>query len=96
MTIYGKSVFGMFSGEETTVTLEAKNHMVGILIDRFGKDIGLTPISDSHFQATVKVVVSTQFIGWIVGLGKSIRIVAPDALVERMREEIHRLSEQYR
>ena len=96
MTVYGKSVFGMFSGEETTVTLEAENHMVGILIDRFGKDIGLAPISDSHFQATVKVVVSTQFIGWIVGLGKSIRIVAPDVLVERMREEIHRLSEQYR
>ena len=95
MTVYGKSVFGMFSGEETTVTLEAENHMVGILIDRFGKDIGLAPISDSHFQATVKVVVSTQFIGWIVGLGKSIRIVAPDVLVERMREEIHRLSEQY-
>jgi len=96
MTIYGKSVFGMFSGEETTVTLEAENHMVGILIDRFGKDIGLAPISDSHFHATVNVVVSTQFIGWIVGLGKSIRIVAPDVLVERMREEIHRLSEQYR
>ncbi|MBQ6348366.1 MAG: WYL domain-containing protein [Clostridia bacterium] len=96
MTVYGKSVFGMFSGEETTVTLEAENHMVGILIDRFGKDIGLAPISDSHFQATVNVVVSTQFIGWIVGLVKSIRIVAPDALVERMREEIHRLSEQYR
>lgn len=96
MTVYGKSVFGMFSSEETTVTLEAENHMVGILIDRFGKDVGITPISDSHFHATVNVVVSTQFIGWIVGLGKSIRIVAPDALVERMREEIHRLSEQYR
>ena len=95
MTIYGKSVFGMFSGEEATVTLEAENHMVGIIIDRFGKDVGITPISDSHFQATVNVVVSTQFIGWIVGLGKSIRIVAPDALVERMREEIHRLSDQY-
>ena len=96
MTIYGKSVFGMFSSEETTVTLEAENHMVGILIYRFGEGIGLTPISDSHFHATVNVVVSTQCIGWIVGLGKSIRIVAPDALVERMREEIHRLSEQYR
>ncbi|MBQ3479830.1 MAG: WYL domain-containing protein [Clostridia bacterium] len=37
-----------------------------------------------------------QVLGWIVALGKSIRIVAPDALVERMREEIHRLSEQYK
>jgi len=96
MASYSKSVFGMFTGEETTVTLEAENHMVGVIIDRFGKDINLAPISDAHFQATVNVIVSPQFIGWIVALGKSIRIVAPDTLVERMREEIQRLSEQYR
>ena len=95
MALYSKSVFGMFTGEETTVTLEAENHMVGVIIDRFGKDISITPVSDTHFQATVNVIASPQFIGWIVALGKSIRIVAPDALVERMREEIHRLSEQY-
>ena len=95
MALYSKSVFGMFTGEETTVTLEAENHMVGVIIDRFGKDINLAPVSDTHFQATVNVIASPQFIGWIVALGKSIRIVAPDALVERMREEIHQLSEQY-
>ena len=86
---------GMFAGVETTVTLEAKNHMVGVIIDRFGKDIRLESISDTHFQATVIVSVSPQFIGWIVGLGRSIRIVAPDWLVERMKEEVQRLSEQY-
>ena len=96
MALYSKSVFGMFTGEETTVTLEAENHMVGVIIDRFGKDIDLAPVSNTHFQATVNVITSPQFIGWIVALGKSIRIVAPDALVERMREEIHRLSEQYK
>ena len=95
MALYSKSVFGMFTGEETTVTLEAENHMVGVIIDRFGKDISITPVSYTHFQATVNVIASPQFIGWIVALGKSIRIVAPDALVERMREEIHRLSDQY-
>jgi len=96
MALYSKSVFGMFTGEETTVTLEAENHMVGVIIDRFGKDISLAPVSDTHFQTTVNVIASPQFIGWIVALGKSIRIVAPDALVERMREEIHRLSDQYK
>jgi predicted DNA-binding transcriptional regulator YafY len=95
MALYSKSVFGMFTGEETTVTLEAENHMVGVIIDRFGKDIRLSPISETHFQAMVTVSVSPQFIGWIVGLGRSIRIVAPDCLVERMRREVHRLSEQY-
>ena len=95
MPKYAKSVFGMFTGELTAVTLEAENHMAGVVIDRFGKDINISPIDDSHFQATVNVIVSPQFIGWIVALGRSIRITGPDAVVERMRDEIHRLSEQY-
>ena len=58
MAIYSKSVFGMFTGEETTVTLEVENHMVGVIIDRFGKDISLAPVCDTHFQATVNVIAS--------------------------------------
>ena len=95
MAKYSKSVFGMFTGEETDVTLEAENHMAGVVIDRFGKDINITPVDDAHFQTTVRVNVSQQFIGWVIALGSAIRIVAPDAVVERMRSEIHRLSEQY-
>lgn len=95
MAKYSKSVFGMFTGEETAVTLEAENHMAGVVIDRFGKDITITPVDDAHFRTTVNVTVSPQFIGWIIALGKSIRIVGPAAVVERMREEIRRLNEQY-
>ena len=95
MAKYSKSVFGMFTGEETLVTLEAENHMVGIVIDRFGKDINITPVDDEHFKVNVTVNVSPQFLGWFVALGQGIRITGPDEVVERMRNEIHRLSEQY-
>ncbi len=95
MAKYSKSVFGMFTGEETLVTLEAENHMVGILIDRFGKDIDITPVDDAHFKVNVTVNVSPQFLGWIFALGQGIRITGPDEVVERTRNEIHRLSEQY-
>lgn len=96
MAKYSKSVFGMFTGEETLVTLEAENHMVGILIDRFGKDINITPVDDAHFKVNVTVNVSPQFLGWIVALGQGIRITEPDEVVERMRNEIKRLDAQYR
>ena len=69
--------------------------MVGVVIDRFGKDISIVPVNDTHFQATVNVILSPQFFGWIVALGSSIRIVSPDSVVDRMREDIHRLCEQY-
>lgn len=95
MAKYAKSVFGMFTGEETAVTLVAENHMAGVVIDRFGKDISIKPLDDGHFQADVKVSVSPQFIGWIVALGKGIKIAGPDEVVAYMKAEIQRLTEQY-
>ena len=92
---YKTSLFGMFAGDEIEVTLEADNNMVGVMIDRFGKDIPISVVNENHFSTTVTVAMSTQFIGWLVGLGEGVKVVAPDAVVEKMKEEIHRLIEQY-
>ncbi len=92
---YARSVFGMFGGEITRVTFEASNSMAGILIDRFGKDISISPIDEHSFSVHVDVAVSQQFIGWVIALGKDIRITAPESVVEKMREEARRLSDQY-
>ena len=92
---YTKSLFGMYGGEETKVTIEAENSMVGVLIDRFGKDIFIAPVDENHFRTTVNVAVSNQFLGWIMALGDGIKIVSPDSVMEQMRAEIRRLTKQY-
>ncbi len=92
---YTNMLFGMFSGEETKVTLEAENYMVGVLIDRFGKDIIIAPIDDGRFRTTVTVAVSDQFLGWIVALGGDVKIVAPTTVVDKMRSLIDKMAEQY-
>lgn len=92
---YAKSLFGMYGGKETSVTLEGNNDMVGILIDRFGKDIAIVPIDEDSFEANVTVAVSPQFFGWIMALGKGIRITGPAPVVKKMRAEIQRLARQY-
>lgn len=92
---YTNTLFGMYSGDETRVTLEAENHMVGVLIDRFGKDIIIAPVDDSHFRTTVTVAVSNQFLGWIIALGGGVKIVAPDSVVSRMQDLIELFSVQY-
>ena len=94
-TKYTKSLFGTFGGEETRVTLEGEKYLVGVLIDRFGKDIAIIPKDECHFIAHVNVAVSRHFLGWIFSLGRDIRITAPEFLVEQMKEEAKRLSEQY-
>lgn len=95
ITRYTKSLFGMFGGEETKVTLEARNELVNVIIDRFGKDIFINSVDEEHFRTTVNVSVSNQFFGWIMALGDQVKIISPDEVVEQMKEEISRLSKQY-
>ena len=95
MPRYTKSLFGMFGGEETRVTLEAENSMVGVLIDRFGKDIIISPVDGTRFRTTVTVAVSRQFLGWIIALGDGVKIVGPDEVTTQMRAEAARLVSQY-
>ena len=91
---YTKRIFGMFSGKETKVTLEADNSMAGVLIDRFGKDIMLIPQDGGRFRATVDVAISDQFLGWIVALG-TVKIVGPEAVVEKMQAKVSNLIADY-
>ena len=92
---YSRSLFGMYGGEEVRVTLDVRNDMIGVLIDRFGKDLMITKSDDNSCRTVVEVVVSRQFLGWIMALGDGVRIVGPESVVEQMREEVRRLACQY-
>lgn len=92
---YENSLFGMYGGDETKVTLEAENGMVGVLIDRFGKDIIIVPKDDDHFQTVVNVSVSNHFLGWIISLDGRVQVVGPDSVVKQMQELVEKLQEQY-
>lgn len=92
---YSKSVFGMFSGKEQSVRLQCSNDFVGIIIDRFGKDVIIIPNDDGTFVVNLNVVVSPQFIGWVVALGDGVKVVGPECVVDRMRQEARRLYHLY-
>ena len=92
---YSRQLFGMFGGEETRISLQAADHMAGILIDRFGHDIHIIPGGNGKFTAYVTVAVSPQFLGWIFSLGSDVRITGPEKIVEMMRKEAQRLLAQY-
>ncbi len=93
---YTNTLFGMYAGDETKVTIEAENRLVSVFIDRFGKDIIIAPIDDDHFRTTVTVAVSKQFFGWIMAIDGDVKVVAPDSVVRQIKEEIERLAEKYR
>ncbi len=96
MAVYAKKMFGMYDGEERTVKIECKNHLAGVIIDRFGKNVTLIKTDTEHFTVNVKVAVSRQFLFWVMALGEDAKIVGPEAVVEQVGNEIDRLARQYR
>ena len=71
------------------------NALAGVIIDRFGKEVMLIPADEEYFTVNVHVHVSRQFLGWVFSLGKNVKIIGPDEVVEQMRQEVQRLTEQY-
>lgn len=95
MADYAKKSFGMFGGKEQDVKLLVDNDLVGVIIDRFGKENIFFPEDEQHFTVHVRVHVSKQFLGWIFSLGEKVKILGPEEVIEEMKEEAQRLIKQY-
>ncbi len=81
---YSRKVFGMYDGEETFVKLKCKNDLVGVMIDRFGKNVPLIPLDKDYFQINVTVAVSQQFLGWLMAIGTGVTVIEPVEVREKM------------
>ena len=92
---YAKSVFGMFGGEKTEVTIEFVNELAGVVFDQFGTDIVLIPVDESHFKCSVKVSVSRKFLSWVMSFGNRAKILAPDDVIGEMMDMIEDIKANY-
>lgn len=81
--MYANQIFGMFSGTEETVTLQFPNRLVGVVLDRFGREADIRPMTDRVFRIRVKVAVSGQFFGWLAGIGREAVVVSPASVKEQ-------------
>lgn len=92
---YSKGVFSMFGGTKTNVRLSVDNDCVGVIADRFGKDIYVTKESDSTFSVSVDVMTSKQFYAWVFGLGGKVRIVAPKNVVDEFKSQFESVKNSF-
>jgi len=85
MAEFSKKTFGMFAGQEKTVRLRCENSLTGVIIDTFGTDVSIRPDGDTHFIARMDILVSSQFYGWLAGLGARVEIISPDETCEEYK-----------
>ena len=87
--------FSMFAGKNQSVTLYFPEEMIGVVIDRFGKDITIRQRDEELFSARVSVSVSKQFFGWISGFGGAIRIEMPREVKQEYVQYLGELLKAY-
>ena len=95
MSRYTNYTFSMFGGEVESVTLRFQNRLMNAVIDRFGADVVTRKVDGYHFEITVPVAVSDQFYGWVFGLGKKVRIGAPESVKEGMKKALADITQRY-
>ncbi len=88
-------MFSMFSGKVQKVKIRFSNHLANVVIDRFGRDIVMVPDDEKHFTIHTDIEVSPQFFGWLCGLGRGARILAPAEVVEEMGNYVKGIAEMY-
>lgn len=91
---YAKQVFSMFGGEPHEVTLRVSNSLIGVFIDKFGKDIIITKNKET-FDVTVNVAVSSSFFGWLFQLGNKAKIIKPVSVIDKYLEQIQITKDNY-
>ena len=88
-------MFSMFSGKVQKVKIRFSNHLANVVIDRFGRDVVMVPDDEKHFTIHTDIEVSPQFFGWLCGLGRGARILAPAEVVEEMGNYVKGIAEMY-
>lgn len=77
---FGWNALPTTTNQLVTAQIQFTRDLVGVVMDRFGRDIILTPKGKGHFIATIKAYQNAQFLSWLVTLGKKVQIISPDDL----------------
>lgn len=93
---YTNQNFGMFSGQEDIVSLVVQKDKLGIILDRFGKNIDIRPLGNDKYSCRVPVLVSKQFFGWLAGIGNEVILSAPMDVKEQYIDYLKEILDGYK
>ncbi len=91
---YSRKIFGMYGGSEELVTLEVRERLAGVMIDRFGPSGSFikTPFG---FKTSVRVMLSPTFYSWVMSFGADVRILSPQYVRDDFLKRLSDISRIY-
>lgn len=82
MTVYSNRIFDMFGGVDSKVTIRFDKTLVGVVIDKFGKNIIKRTIDENTYETTVSVAVSPTFFSWVSTFGGRMTLTSPQEVAD--------------
>ena len=69
---YAASHISMFAGEERVITIRFAAKLIGVILDKFGREIDIRKDGEDYVKARILVADSPQLYGWLTGVGATI------------------------
>lgn len=95
MAVYSRRTFGMFGGEVCRVKLAFSNRLIGVVLDRFGKEVIIHKQDETRFFVHTEVALSPLFFSWMMSFGDQAQILGPPPVVAQMRDILRSLDGLY-
>ena len=95
MAVYSKQSFGMFGGELTDIKIRFDNSLVGVVVDRFSKNVFITANQDGTFDMSTKVMLSPTFYGWLFALKDKACIISPKSAKDEFLSYVNDVLKMY-
>ena len=95
MAVYSKQSFGMFGGKLTDVKIRFDNSLIGVVVDRFSKNVFITTNDDNTFEMSTKVMLSPTFYGWLFSLKDKAKLLSPSFAKEEFLSYINDVLSKY-
>lgn len=88
--------FGMYNGEDVSVTLLVDDEAMDAVIDRFGRDVSAVSTGDGAAHVHVSVCKSPVFFGWLAQFGTRVQVEKPASLAREYRAYLTAIVESYK
>jgi len=82
LNVFLNSMFRMYNGERKQVELICDNDLMDAIIDKFGKNVLVSPNDSESFRVTTNTAVGRVFYSWIFGFEGKVSILSPDEVRE--------------
>lgn len=92
---YTSKMFHMFGGEMISLEAEFNQELLNMLIDRFGVTANIKDQTDGTIRLKAQVVMSEGLVRWLLRWGADVKVLHPQSLVQRMKEEITKMYDHY-